>query len=379
MPPIIDAAIQRTRLAIATAATTVIFFASELLGHPDRCRHELGMSALVFALLLAELVVTGDLMDSRYVTAQEQLAIFVYWMVHGSSQRELQERFQRSGDTISRYVNHGLQLATGAFYKKYVQDPVNETPNDIVHNPKWYPFFKYCRGAVDGVHVLAYVLAEHILRYCDRHGEITQNCVAACDFDMQFLYVMPGYEGTAADGQLFTIARQNSFSLPPGCYYLADAGFPNCDMLLAPYRGVQYHLKEWKRGKQRPQNREELFNLRHAQLRNVIERIFGVVKRRFRVLVSRPEMGYHQQALMVGAAAALHNFTRIHEPINHIEEEEEYDVEGQPFFMGRTNNDEAGAEVYAVDNMEKARADARRDRTAQAMWNKYVLDHPNLQ
>ncbi|KAJ7087055.1 hypothetical protein C8R43DRAFT_866483, partial [Mycena crocata] len=58
-----------------------------------------------------------------------------------------------------------------------------------------------------------------------------------------------------------------------------------------------------------PQNPKELFNLRHAQLRNVIEH-----KHRFRVLISRPEMGYEQQVLMVGVAGALHNFLRLHEP-----------------------------------------------------------------
>jgi hypothetical protein len=84
------------------------------------------MSALQFALLWAELASTGDLSDSRYITAQEQLAIFIYWMVHGSSQQELQERFQRSGDTISRYLNKGLLLLTGSFYEKYIKDPVNE-------------------------------------------------------------------------------------------------------------------------------------------------------------------------------------------------------------------------------------------------------------
>ncbi|KAJ7147010.1 hypothetical protein C8R44DRAFT_532916, partial [Mycena epipterygia] len=49
-----------------------------MIGHPDRCRRELGMSALQFALLWAELASSGDLMDSRHVTAQEQLAIIVY-------------------------------------------------------------------------------------------------------------------------------------------------------------------------------------------------------------------------------------------------------------------------------------------------------------
>jgi hypothetical protein len=69
---------------------------------------------LQFVLLTVELVGLGDLADSRHVSAQEQLAILVYWMVYGSSQRELQEQFQWSGYTISKYLNQGLQHLTGA-------------------------------------------------------------------------------------------------------------------------------------------------------------------------------------------------------------------------------------------------------------------------
>jgi hypothetical protein len=38
------------------------------------------------------------------------------------------------------------------------------------------------------------------------------------------------------------------FIIPEGHYYLADAGYPNSDLLLVPYRGVRYHLKEWATG-----------------------------------------------------------------------------------------------------------------------------------
>jgi hypothetical protein len=43
----------------------------------------------------------------------------------------------------------------------------------------------------------------------------------------------------------------------------------------------------------RPRNKEELFNLRHAQARNVIEHIFGVIKKRWVILVlpSKFDMG----------------------------------------------------------------------------------------
>ncbi|ETV79230.1 hypothetical protein H257_07297 [Aphanomyces astaci] len=42
--------------------------------------------------------------------------------------------------------------------------------------------------------------------------------------------------------------------------------------------------KEYGRGQQAPQSKQELFNLLHAMLWNVVERIFGILKRRFPVL-----------------------------------------------------------------------------------------------
>ncbi len=41
-----------------------------------------------------------------------------------------------------------------------------------------------------------------------------------------------------------------------------------------------YYLKETLLALQKPKNPKELFNLRHSSLRNVIERIFGVAKKR---------------------------------------------------------------------------------------------------
>jgi hypothetical protein len=91
-----------------------------------------------------------------------------------------------------------------------------------------------------------------------------------------------------------------------------DTGYALTMWSLVPYRGVRYHLKEWERARRRPLNKEELFNLRHASLRNVIERIFGVVKKRFPLLDS---MNLHQydlqlQITLVRCAVVLHNVIR---------------------------------------------------------------------
>ena len=60
----------------------------------------------------------------------------------------------------------------------------------------------------------------------------------------------------------------------------------------------------------RPRNERELFNLRHSSLCNIIERIFGVLKRQWRILDSPPEYDMHIQARVPAALCAVHNFIR---------------------------------------------------------------------
>ena len=60
----------------------------------------------------------------------------------------------------------------------------------------------------------------------------------------------------------------------------------------------------------RPRDAKELFNLRHSSLRNSIERIFGVLKKRFPILKKQLEYDYDTQVQLVNALCCLHNFIR---------------------------------------------------------------------
>ena len=103
------------------------------------------------------------------------------------------------------------------------------TPPYIEKNYRLFPYFKNCRGAIDGSHVDAYVSDEAVARYRNRKGGVSQNILAVCDFYMKFTYVLSGWEGSAADSTVYTDARLKGLSLPPGKYFFADAGFPLCD------------------------------------------------------------------------------------------------------------------------------------------------------
>jgi len=194
-------------------------------------------------------------------------------------------------------------------------------------------------------------------------GDITQNVLAACGFDMNFVYVLAGWEGSAHDSRVLADARSKGFAAPPGRYYLADAGYSNSALTLVPYRKTRYHLQEHARASQKPQNAKELYNLRHSSLRNVIERTFGVFKNRFAILQKQPRMYTIQtQIQLVLALAAVHNFMNLH---GHDPEAESNELGYQESEEGDSNTIEAG------DAGDDAAMAARRDDIAQIMWEDY--------
>jgi hypothetical protein len=133
------------------------------------------------------------------------------------------------------------------FYNSYVQLPTADTPlaSEIWDNPKLYPFFKDCQGSIDGMHLDAFVPDDAVAQYQNQKGGLSQNVLAACSQDMHFTYILSGWEGSASDGHIFDDARWNNLTIPERKYFLADAGFATSDVMLLPYQGEHYHLKEW--------------------------------------------------------------------------------------------------------------------------------------
>src|ERR1700729_427961 len=115
----------------------------------------------------------------------------------------------------------------------------------------------------------------------------------------------------------------------------------------------------------RPVNKEELFNLRHASARNVIERIFGVLKRRFRILLIAPEYNLEIQARIPAALCTIHNFIRTHDVDKNVVEPDLGDDEAQ-------NDHDHDHIASAAAAAELDCPFARQDHIAQQMWDDYV-------
>ena len=86
------------------SALTGAAWVRELLnGHPECIHNELGVHKNVFNTLIKELELAGYV-SSKHVYLGEQLAIFLYTCVTGLSLCHVCERFQHSGETVSKYV-----------------------------------------------------------------------------------------------------------------------------------------------------------------------------------------------------------------------------------------------------------------------------------
>lgn len=131
-----------------------------------------------------------------------------------------------------------------------------------------------------------------------------------------------------------------------------------------------------------PHNPKELFNLRHASARNAIERIFGILKRRFRILQLPPEYDMSIQALIPPALAALHNFIRQYDPdeIQMYDDGDDGDGDDgddnrepiQLLFQMAPHPESLGELGNGpLTQEETVQANERRDRIAGAMWEQY--------
>lgn len=339
-----------------------------LSGHPGRIFDMTRLRREVFLELLNWLCQNTELKDSRHVSAAEKLVTFLFICAHAIKFRIAAETFQHSIRTIHLSF-HEVLKALVSLHQHVVKLPSDRTPDEIEQDDKAWPYFADCVGALDGTHIEIWVPQKTQARWRNRKGQVTQNVLAACDFRMNFVYVFPGWEGSAHDGRVLADAKAQGFEAPPGKYYLADSGYSNSDLTLTPYPKVRYHLREYARGIQKPQNGKELFNLRHASLRNVIERTFGVLKARFVILQKAPRRhSIRSQVYLVFALTAVHNFMNSHG----------YDPEAESRNLEISNEEDEEDEEDGSDSGQATieynqGMNPRRDEMTEMIWDDYQV------
>ncbi|PPS08317.1 hypothetical protein GOBAR_AA12330 [Gossypium barbadense] len=320
------------------------------------------MRPIVFFNLCDILSRNNLLQSTKSVNIREQVVIFLHIIGHNVRFRVIGSRYYRSTETIHRYFRVVLR-AILKLYKLVIRLPDESIPSEIRNNPRFYPYFKDCIGALDGTHVRAFVPLNIQGRFRSRKGGTTQNVLAAITFDLKFSYVLVGWEGSAHDSSILSdaLSRPRGLRIPEGKYYLADAGYGIHNGFITPYHGVRYHLKEFSG--QGPENAKELFNLRHSSLRITIERVFRILKKRFRVLDAEPFWNFQTQVDIVLACCIIHN---------HIMGVDPSDLLNQGLYEEPESDLIISTLMEREEREEAIEWSAKRDEISQTMWTDYM-------
>jgi hypothetical protein len=115
------------------------FIHETLTSHEIVCRTRFHMEREIFQALVQRLR-ENNLADSRYVSVEEQLGIFLYAVSKNASNRTLQDQFQHSGEIISRHFRAVLYALT-QLTCNYIRPP-SLHPHRILRQPKFSPYFQ---------------------------------------------------------------------------------------------------------------------------------------------------------------------------------------------------------------------------------------------
>ncbi|KAL0462393.1 UNVERIFIED_CONTAM: hypothetical protein Slati_0126900 [Sesamum latifolium] len=118
----------------------------------------------------------------------------------------------RSGRTISMCF-HRVFNSVCKLYETFFARPVPIGADCVDSRWRW---FKGCLGALDGTYIDVRVPDEDKGRFRTRKGHISVNVLGVCNMNMQFIYVLTGWEGSAADSRVLhdAVTRPGGLRVP---------------------------------------------------------------------------------------------------------------------------------------------------------------------
>ncbi|XP_044588775.1 protein ALP1-like [Cotesia glomerata] len=181
--------------------------------------------------------------------------------------------------SVRRVVNSLVAIAPN-----FIVWPDPEKVDNISHGFEVTSGFPNVIGAIDGTLINITKPRQHSESYVNRKGHHSIQLQAVCDSQARFLHCYAGNVGSIHDARVFRLSEVNDYlndplKFPNDCHLVGDAAYPIHKNLLTPYRD-NGHLSI----------RQKNYNFCHSSARIAIERAFGLLKKRFRSLLTVLDM-----------------------------------------------------------------------------------------
>ena len=157
-------------------------------------------------------------------------------------------------------------------------------------------------GAIDGTHVpIVNPGGNDAELYRNRKGYFSINVQLLCDSKLLIRNVVASWRGSTHDARIFSesVLKQKLMTIPQQYHVLGDRGYPCLPYLLTPVANPRTQA-------------ERNYNFAHSSTRMVIERVNGILKRRFPCLSFPLRFSSRKCCIVIVACTVLHNIARVH-------------------------------------------------------------------
>lgn len=236
----------------------------------------------------------------------------------GSFQREYGDIHSVSQSGVSRVV-HGVFKAIAGLKQQFITFPNLDECITIQEAFQRKRGFPGVIGAIDGTHIpIQSPGGPDAELYRNRKGFFSINVQLMCDNNLVIRNVVASWKGSTHDARIFndSTLKDQLAALPGRFHVLGDKGYPCMRYLMTPLSNPRTAA-------------EKQYNFAQSSTRIAVERLNGVIKRRFPCLSIKLRFKPEKCAVIIVACCVLHNFAvqnqdRFEQP-DFLEQEAEDD------------------------------------------------------
>ncbi|KAL0040217.1 hypothetical protein WJX77_000604 [Trebouxia sp. C0004] len=248
----------------------------------------------------------------KAIPVEQRVGVALYKLAHSPSYRQLSGPLAVSPSACQEICEEVFCMICCHLYPKYIKFPDEQELHNQMDSFNTYKGMPMCVGAVDGSHIPIKAPRHGAASYYNRKGFHSVGLQAAVNFSGAFIDTCTGFPGKAHDSRVY---RNSSLSEDLGTgrvfpeyfrqliegvyvypYLLGDAAYGLHVHLMKGYTGYGLSIdQEW-------------FNTQLSSARMCVERAFGRLKGRWRILQVPCQFdNLLSICRMVTACCVLHN------------------------------------------------------------------------
>ncbi|XP_071947392.1 uncharacterized protein [Antedon mediterranea] len=249
---------------------------------------------------------------NRNIPTKKLVGIALYRLSTNCDLRTIANLFGVSRSTVCEVVHSVCKAIVEFLQPVYIVWPEGQRLAETVHSFRQFLGFPQCVGAIDGSHIPIIAPHDRPNDYYNRKGWHSIVLQAVADHMLRFTNIYVGWPGRVHDARIL----RNSDIFEKGenrqLFPMQNEVISGIEVPLLILGDPAYPLKSWlMKGFPERENitrDQRTFNYRLSRARMVIERSFGMLKGRWRILMKRNDSALRHVPNMVVACCVLHNF-----------------------------------------------------------------------